>query len=97
MHIYTDTHTHTHTHIYIYIYIYKDNTISFQTFFLTVTFIASKQMKLYSLSKESPPAAMHLYRSKIFWKAPSKSSYLSMSMTLSQPLSSPQLSHNNSL
>ena len=32
-----------------------------------------------------------------FWKAPWKSSCVSVSMTSSQPLSSPQLSHNDSL
>ena len=41
---------------------------------------------------------MHLlYRSNNFWKAPSKSSCVSVSMTLSQPLSSFLLSHNDSL
>ena len=40
---------------------------------------------------------MHLYHSNNFWKAPWKSSCVSVSMTLSQPLSSPQLSHNDNL
>ena len=53
------------------------------------TFIDSIHMKLKSPSKWSSPTAMHLlYRSNNFWKAPWKSSS-------SQPLSSPQLSHNN--
>ena len=42
---------------------------------------------------------MHLlYHSNNFWKAPWKSSCVSVSMTfITQPLSSPQLSHNDSL
>ena len=46
------------------------------------TSINSTHMKLYSPSKLSPPAAMHLlYRSNNFWKAPWKSSCVSVSMT----------------
>ena len=41
---------------------------------------------------------MHLsYRSNNFCKVPWKSFWVSVSMTMSQPLSSPQLSHNDSL
>ena len=54
----------------------------FPDFFRMSTFIDSTHMKLYSTSKLSPPAAMHLlYRSNNFWKAPSKSSCVSVSMT----------------
>ena len=46
------------------------------------TFIDSTHIKLYSPSKESPPAAMHLlYCLNNFWKAPWKSSCLSVAMT----------------
>ena len=70
------------TYIYIYIYIYEVHTISFKTYFRKGTFIDSTCMKLNSPSKESPPAAMHLsYRYKNFWKAPWKSSCVSVSMT----------------
>ena len=46
------------------------------------TFIDITHMKLLSPSKESPPAAVHfLYRPNNSWKAPWKSSYVSVSMT----------------
>ena len=68
--------------LYIYIYIHEVQTISFNTFFRMGTFIESTHMKLYALSKQSPPAAMHLlYRSNNFWKTPLKSSCVSVSMT----------------
>ena len=53
----------------------------FPDFFRMGTFIDSTHMKLKSPSKYSPPAAMHLYRSNNFWKAPWKSSCVSVSMT----------------
>ena len=54
----------------------------FPDFFRVDTFINSTHMKLKSPSKLSPPTAMHmLYRPNDFWKAPGKSSCVSMSMT----------------
>ena len=53
----------------------------FPDFFRMGTFIDSTHMKLLSPSKKSPPVAMHLYRSNNFWKAPWKSSCVSVSMT----------------
>ena len=56
-------------------------------------------MNILSPSKYSPPTAMHLlYRSNNFWKAPWKSSCVSLyQWPSSQPLSSPLLSHYDSL
>ena len=54
----------------------------FPDFFRMGTFIDSTHMKLYSLSNESPPAAMNLlYSSNNFSNAPWKSSCVSVSMT----------------
>ena len=54
----------------------------FPDFFRMGTFIDSTHMKLSFPSKESPPAAIQLlYHSDNFWKAPSKSSCVSVSMT----------------
>ena len=66
-----------------YIYIYKRGWLNkFPHFFLMDTVIDSTYMKLKSPSKYSRPAAMHmLYRSNNFWKAPWKSSCMSVSMT----------------
>ena len=55
----------------------------FPDFFRMGTFIDSTHMKLQSPSKLSPPAATHvLYRSNNFWKAPWKSSCVSVLMTV---------------
>ena len=54
----------------------------FPDFFRMGTFFDSTHMKLKSPSKQFPPAEMHLlYRSNNFWKAPWKSSCVSLSMT----------------
>ena len=54
----------------------------FPDFFRMGTFIDSTHMKLWSPSKYSPLAAMHLlYHFNNFWKAPWKSSCVSVSMT----------------
>ena len=64
-------------HIYI-----RGSLNKFPDFFRMGTFIDSTHMKLKSPSKSSPPTAMHLlYRSNNFWKAPWKSSCVSVSMT----------------
>ena len=54
-------------------------------------------MKLWSPSKVSPPAAMPLYRSNNFWKAPWKSSWASVSMAFVTASFISSLSHNESL
>ena len=54
----------------------------FPYFFGMGTFIDSTPMKLYPPFKYSPPAPIHvLYRSNKFWKAPSNSSCVSVSIT----------------
>ena len=79
------------------LYIYIQGSLNrFPDVFRMGTFIDSTHMKLLFPSKSSPPAAMHLlYRSNNFWKAPWKSSCVSVSIHSSQPLSSPQFSHND--
>ena len=69
------------SHIYLSIYI-RGSVNKFPDFFRMGTFIDSTHMKLSFPSKQSPPAAMNLlYRSNTFWKAPLKSSCVSVSMT----------------
>ena len=71
-----------HSNHYTYGPIYIRGSLNkFPDFFHMGTFIDSTHMKLWSPSKYSPLAAMHLYYSNNFSKAPWKSSCVSMSMT----------------
>ena len=68
--------------LYTYISNIRGSLNKFPDFFRIGTFIDSTHMKLDFPSKYPPPAAMHLlYRSNTFWKAPWKSSCVSVSMT----------------
>ena len=91
-------HTHTHTHTYIYIYIYEVHTTSFQTFFVwALLFIlhtwnsSSLQNNLLRLQSTRfilPINSGRPHGSPLVW---------AYQWPLSQPLSSPQLSQNDSL
>ena len=77
---------------------HEDHRINFQTFFVWALLLIVYTWNSSPIRSNLLLAAMHLlYRSNNFWEAPWKSSYVSVSMTSSQPLSSPQLSHNDSL
>ena len=108
---FTHTHTHTHTYIYIYSYgththtliyichyIYEVHTISFQTFFVWALLLIvhtwnssplrSKLLQLQCTCSTIPTTSGR----------PHGSSLVSVCQwPSSQPLSSPQLSHNDSL
>ena len=83
--------------VFVFVLYVREARNKFPDFFRICTFIDSTDMKRYSPPK-SPPAAMHfLYWSKNFCKAHGSPHVWACQWPSSQPLSSPQLSHNDSL